>query len=98
MLALCPNCQSSRVSLIEHQGSDSLSPFNPQALNHMTNLALLGISVARKYGTLPPAIGGLAGAVLGGLFSVVQQSQSYHSPMLHFYCQDCQHQFTRPCV
>ncbi|RYY80251.1 MAG: hypothetical protein EOO69_02335 [Moraxellaceae bacterium] len=101
MLVICPYCHSSHVQLIppNHAGGAAL-PFDRNALNstlsQMTSFAMLGISIARKTTVLPPAIGGLAGAVIGGLFGVIQSEQpTAQASVYQFYCQDCQQSFTR---
>jgi hypothetical protein len=104
MLVICPYCNSSHVQLIAPvQAGISALPLNGTPLNttlsHMTSLAILGISIARKTTALPPAIGGLAGAVIGGLFSVIQSEQpTTQASTYQFYCQDCQHSFSRQAI
>ena len=100
MLVICPYCNSSHVQLVAPVQSDSSAlPFNSSTLNHMTSFAMLGISIARKTTVLPPAIGGLAGAVMGGLLSVIQSEQpTAQASTYQFYCQDCQQSFSRQAI
>lgn len=96
MLVICPYCNSSHVQLVAPVQSDSASlSFSRSTLSQMTSLAMLGISIARKTSVLPPAIGGLAGAFMGGLLSVIQSEQPTAQPTTYqFYCQDCQQSFS----
>ena len=104
MLIICPYCNSTHVQLVvpDQAGSAAL-PLNSSTLNttlsQMTSLAMLGMSIARKTSVLPPMVGGLAGAVIAGLFGVSQREATMpQTSPYQFYCQDCQQSFSRPAI
>lgn len=83
----CPFCQSQRVQYSESPTKPDTSYLSPEYL------AALGASAAKAL-NMPPVIGGVVGAAIGGLASVLLENK----PLLtqqqpQGYCLDCHRWF-----
>ncbi len=86
----CPFCRSNQIIIVE----SNIQHANGNALLNVaspTALAVLGTTVAKSF-NLPPIVGGIAGTVLGGLFSAVTE-QSTPSLQTLCFCQACYKKF-----
>lgn len=87
----CPYCHSHDiVKVVEHgQPSNSQTAFAASA-----SFATIGASVT-KYLPIPvsPLIGGVAGAVLGGLFGEAVSPEPKSIGIAYLHCQNCNKQF-----
>lgn len=84
----CPYCHSDNVNRVINQHTGN-APFSP------TGLAGAGIGATLAKGlSIPfsPIIGGLAGAVIGGVIDSVLQPQQ-QQPSSYFHCNHCQRDF-----
>jgi hypothetical protein len=85
----CPYCHSENVSRVIDQQSQ-----NQGSLSSVT-CAGIGASISKSL-PLPisPWMGGIAGAVVGGLLdSFMQPSRPVSPPMRYFHCHSCQRNF-----
>ena len=87
----CPYCFSEQVIQVVNQqvsGSDSTS------LAASASFATIGASISKSF-PLPvsPLLGGIAGAVLGGLFSSVFDEPKKQIPIRYYHCHHCQQNF-----
>ena len=88
----CPYCLSYQVVQVVNQqvseGSDSSS------LTASASFATIGVSISKSL-PLPvsPLLGGLAGAVIGGLFSSVFDEPKKPVITSYYHCNTCQHNF-----
>lgn len=88
----CPYCYSDQVIQVVNQqassGSDSTS------LAASASFATIGASISKSF-PLPvsPLLGGIAGAVLGGLFSSVFDEPKKQIPIRYYHCHHCQQNF-----
>lgn len=92
MSLICPQCLSDQVIQVVNQqvseGSDSSS------LTASASFATIGASISKSL-PLPvsPLLGGLAGAVIGGLFSSVFDESKKPVITSYYHCNTCQHNF-----
>ena len=92
MSLTCPQCLSDQVIQVVNQqvseGSDSSS------LTASASFATIGASISKSL-PLPvsPLLGGLAGAVIGGLFSSVFDEPKKPVITSYYHCNTCQHNF-----
>lgn len=92
MSLICPQCLSDQVIQVVNQqvseGSDSSS------LTASASFATIGASISKSL-PLPvsPLLGGLAGAVIGGLFSSVFDEPKKPVITSYYHCNVCQHNF-----
>jgi len=92
MSLICPQCLSDQVIQVVNQqvreGSDSSS------LTASASFATIGASISKSL-PLPvsPLLGGLAGAVIGGLFSSVFDEPKKPVITSYYHCNTCQHNF-----
>ena len=87
----CPYCLSDQViQVVNHQVSGS----NSTGLAASTSFATIGASISKGL-PLPvsPLLGGLAGAVIGGLFSSVLNEPKKPITMTYYHCNQCQQNF-----
>ena len=87
----CPYCFSDQTIQVVNQqitGSES-SGFGASA-----SFASIGASISKSL-PLPvsPLIGGIAGAVIGGLFSSVFDEPKKPISMTYYHCNNCQQNF-----
>lgn len=83
----CPNCGSENISRESTQVSDNHS-FSSMAG------AGIGASLSKHLPTpFSPLLGGLAGAMIGGLISSFAQPSQPQQTVKYFYCHHCQHKF-----
>lgn len=85
----CPYCHSENVSRVIDQQSS-----NQGSLSSMT-CAGIGASISKSL-PLPisPWMGGIAGAVVGGLLdSLIQPSRPVATSVRYFHCHHCQRNF-----
>ena len=81
----CPSCNSSQISLIEIKSRVPAVSDVSTLLSSPAKMAALGVSLTRST-NLPPVIGAIAGAVIGGVFMVLaKDSGEINQPM--YYCQ-----------
>lgn len=93
----CPYCHSDQIHRmtqhIPHERNE-----NPKSLNASINMASIGATLAKNLPTpipITPWVGGLAGAVIGGIISRVFEPPAHPAPipMSYFYCANCQQSF-----
>ncbi|MCU4435798.1 hypothetical protein KTH93_09985 [Acinetobacter bereziniae] len=93
----CPYCHSDQIHRmtqhIPHERNES-----PKSLNASINMASIGATLAKNLPTpipITPWVGGLAGAVIGGIISRVFEPPAHPAPipMSYFYCANCQQSF-----
>ena len=87
----CPYCLSDQViQVVNHQVSGS----NSTGLAASTSFATIGASISKGL-PLPvsPLLGGLAGAVIGGLFSSMFDEPKKPITMTYYHCNHCQQNF-----
>ena len=87
----CPYCYSDQIIQVVNQqvsGSDS------KGLAASASFATIGASISKSF-PLPvsPLLGGLAGAVIGGLFSSVLNEPKKPITMTYYHCNHCQQNF-----
>lgn len=83
----CPYCYSENVSRATVQ---------PSGNNSFTSMAVagIGVSLAKSLPTpFSPLLGGLAGAVVGGLIDSFVQPSQPQQPTAYFHCNNCQRNF-----
>ena len=83
----CPYCYSANVSRATAQ---------PSGNNSFSSMAGAGIgaSLAKSLPTpFSPLLGGLAGAVIGGLIDSFIQPPRQQQPVSYFHCHNCQRNF-----
>ena len=83
----CPYCYSENVSRETTQSSGG---------NSFSSMAGAGIgaTISKSFPTpLSPLLGGLAGAVIGGLIDSFIQPPIQQQPVSYFYCHNCQRNF-----
>ena len=83
----CPYCYSDNVSRATAQ---------PSGNNSFSSMAgaRIGASLAKSLPTpFSPLLGGLAGAVVGGLIDSLVQPSQPQQPTNYFHCNNCQHNF-----
>ena len=92
MHIICPKCQSGNV--IRCLYSSQAQPASHGGLVSSASFAAIGASVSKML-PVPPAVGGLAGAVMGGLLgSLFEDPKPVQSVRYsHFHCMNCQHDF-----
>ncbi|GAA5001350.1 hypothetical protein GCM10023206_03800 [Acinetobacter puyangensis] len=87
----CPYCYSEHVSRVMPQPSSANSN-----LSSMT-CAGIGATLSKSLPlpkVISPLLGGLAGAVVGGLIdSLIQPSKAPQQPVPYFHCHNCQCDF-----
>ena len=95
MQILCPYCHSENVQRMLH--------ISPQQSNNQSNLlgssatfasigATLSKSVSKQL-QISPWVGGIAGAVIGGLFSSVFDEPKKPITLTYYHCNHCQQNF-----
>jgi transcription elongation factor Elf1 len=83
----CPYCHSENVSR-ETAHSGSANSFSSMAG------AGIGASLAKSFPSpFSPILGGLAGAVIGGLLDSIIQPPKPQQSMAFFHCHSCQQNF-----
>lgn len=93
----CPYCHSDQIHrMIQHIPHERNE--NPKSLNASINMASIGATLAKNLPTpipITPWVGGLAGAVIGGIISRVFEPPAHPAPipMSYFYCANCQQSF-----
>ena len=88
----CPYCFSDQVVQVVNQhvsnGSDSTT-FAASA-----SFATIGASISKSLPLpVPPLLGGIAGALIGGLVSSIFEEPKKISTVTYFHCNDCQQNF-----
>ena len=87
----CPSCNSSHISLIEIKSRVPAVSDVPTLLTSPATMSALGVNLIRST-NIPPVIGAIAGAVIGGVFMVLaKDSGEINQPM--YYCQSCKNHF-----
>ena len=91
MSLICPYCLSDQVIQVVNQqvnGSDSTG------LAASASFATIGASISKGL-PLPvsPFIGGIAGAVIGGLFSSMFDESKKPITLTYYHCNHCQQNF-----
>ena len=83
----CPYCYSDNV------GRATAQPSGNNSFSSMAG-AGIGASLAKSLPTpFSPLLGGLAGAVVGGLIDSLVQPSQPQQPTAYFHCNNCQHNF-----
>lgn len=86
----CPYCYSDQVIQVVRTGSGSDST----TLAASASFATIGASISKSFPlAVSPLIGGIAGAVLGGLFSSIFDEPQKQIPMRYYHCHQCQQNF-----
>jgi len=83
----CPYCYSENVSreITQSSGGNSFSSMAG---------AGIGATISKSFPTpLSPLLGGLAGAVIGGLIDSFIQPPIQQQPVSYFHCHNCQRNF-----
>lgn len=90
----CPYCQSSHVQQIDSSTVHSNYFEQIQRCISPTQMAMLGMQLAKKSG-FPPFAGAAIGVVIGGVLVVVSQFcyEKYYRNDDQYICQDCQQHF-----
>ncbi|MEQ1304462.1 hypothetical protein ACE5JW_01675 [Acinetobacter radioresistens] len=88
----CPYCLSDQVIQVVNQQVNADSGSTGLAIS--TSFATIGASISRSL-PLPmsPFIGGIAGAVIGGLFSSVFDEPKKPITLTYYHCNYCQQNF-----
>lgn len=88
----CPYCYSDQVIQVVNQQANSGSDSTTLAAS--ASFATIGASISKSLPLpLSPFIGGIAGAVLGGLFSSVFDEPKKQIPMRYYHCHNCNQNF-----
>ena len=88
----CPYCYSDQVIQVVNQQANSGSDSTTLAAS--ASFATIGASISKSLPLpLSPFIGGIAGAVLGGLFSSVFDEPKKPVTMTYYHCNHCQQNF-----
>ena len=92
MSKTCPYCLSDQVVQVVNQqvgsGSDST------AFAASASFATIGASISKSLPLpVPPLLGGIAGALIGGLVSSIFEEPKKISAVTYFHCNDCQQNF-----
>lgn len=87
----CPYCHSENLSRVVNNQQQGTSG---NSLSSMT-CAGLGATLSKSLAApFSPLVGGIAGAVVGGLLdSIFQPAPQRQVPTSYFYCHDCQRNF-----
>lgn len=87
----CPYCFSDQVIQVVNQ---QVSGSESTGLAASASFATIGASISKSF-PLPisPLLGGLAGAVIGGLFSSVFDESKKPITMTYYHCNQCQQNF-----
>lgn len=88
----CPFCHSDQV--LQRLMTDPNSQASSSNLAASASFATIGASISKSL-PLPvsPIIGGIAGAVLGGLFGQVFEEPKQKIPVRYYHCQNCNQNF-----
>lgn len=93
----CPYCHSDQIHrMTQYVSHEHNEP--PKSFNASINMASIGATLAKNLPTpipITPWVGGLAGAVIGGMISRVFEPPAHPAPipMSYFYCANCQQSF-----
>ena len=87
----CPYCFSDQVIQVVNQ---QVSGSESTGLAASASFATIGASISKSF-PLPisPLLGGLAGAVIGGLFSSVFDESKKPITLTYYHCNHCQQNF-----
>lgn len=90
----CPYCFSDHIIQVVNQ---PMSSSESSGLTASASFASIGASISKSL-PLPvsPLIGGLAGAVIGGLFSRVLDEPKTPALLTYFHCNHCNRTFVEP--
>jgi len=91
MSLICPYCLSDQVIQVMNQ---QMNGAESSGLAASASFATIGASISKGL-PLPvsPLLGGLAGAVIGGLFSSVFDEPKKPITMTYYHCNQCQQNF-----
>ena len=91
MNTICPYCLSDQVIQVVNQ---QVSGSESSGLTASASFATIGASISKSL-PLPvsPLLGGLAGAVIGGLFSSVFDEPKKPVTMTYYHCNQCRQNF-----
>lgn len=91
MSLTCPYCLSDQVIQVVNQ---QVNGTESSGLAASASFATIGASISKTL-LLPvsPLLGGLAGAVIGGLFSSVFDEPKKPVITSYYHCNTCQHNF-----
>jgi len=91
MSLICPYCLSDQVIQVMNQ---QMNGAESSGLAASASFATIGATISKGL-PLPvsPLLGGLAGAVIGGLFSSVFNEPKKPITMTYYHCNQCQQNF-----
>ncbi|WP_218697743.1 hypothetical protein [Acinetobacter harbinensis] len=91
MSLTCPYCLSDQVIQVVNQ---QVNGAESSGLAASASFATIGASISKSL-PLPvsPLLGGLAGAVIGGLFNSVFDEPKKPVTMTYYHCNQCQQNF-----
>lgn len=91
MSLICPYCLSDQVIQVVNQ---QVNGTESSGLAASASLATIGASISKSLPSpVSPLLGGLAGAVIGGLFSSVFDEPTKPITLTYYHCNHCQQNF-----
>ena len=91
MSLICPYCLSDQVIQVVNQ---QVNGTESSGLAASASLATIGASISKSLPSpVSPLLGGLAGAVIGGLFSSVFDEPKKPITLAYYHCNHCQQNF-----
>lgn len=88
----CPYCLSDQVVQVVNQQVGSSS--DSTAFAASASFATIGASISKSLPLpVPPLLGGIAGALIGGLVSSIFEEPKQISTVTYFQCNNCQQNF-----
>lgn len=91
----CPFCHSNQISLIDIKSQGAMVTEISTSMVSPATMAALGASLSKSI-NIPPFLGALVGAIIGGVFMILtdESDKASHSDYLPmYYCPSCQKHF-----